>query len=349
MVQVFASTESQSQYQYYYSAYNLTGSLVGSYQSAYPAAAFELPAGGYLFTVSAVGESQGLCRLCVQPLPAAYNGNSSISVPPNNGSGTMIPVPYMQSASEYGFKVEQVSGPVSITIPTINVTQYPVNPVSVRVTYLNGTAAAGASVSGSVVGQWSYWWGGDSRTVMWNQTDSNGIATLVLPSAPAVVSAWNWVPIDLPQGEKTVTVTVGGQPVNVTVYWEPTYVGLGASSLLLPPASSVTLTLQYQQPQYWAAQGGGTVAPASSGASVSSVPTAVPSATAQGSQNQYYSPSVIPPIRFVSDSNSTGATPATQSSSGTTVMAMEAVGLTAVAAAVVGFVILVARRTRTPS
>jgi hypothetical protein len=86
---------------------------------------------------------------------------------------------------------------------------------------------------------------------MWNTTQSDGTATLVAPLAPVQVDAWNWIPVDLPNNETTVTVTVGGEPVNVTLYWEPTYVGLAASTLVVPPENTATMVLQIQQPSYW--------------------------------------------------------------------------------------------------
>ena len=52
-VQVFASSAFSQPSDFQFAAYNLTGSLIASYQTSFPAAAFELPTGGYLFTVSA--------------------------------------------------------------------------------------------------------------------------------------------------------------------------------------------------------------------------------------------------------------------------------------------------------
>ena len=52
-VQVFATTSTNQAYSFQFAAYNLSGSLIASYQSSYPPAAFELPSGGYLLTVSA--------------------------------------------------------------------------------------------------------------------------------------------------------------------------------------------------------------------------------------------------------------------------------------------------------
>jgi hypothetical protein len=141
------------------------------------------------------------------------------------------------------------------------------------------------------------------------QTGANGVANLVLPVAPTVITAWDWIPVNLPKNETTVVVNVGGQNVNVTVYWQPTYVGLSASTLLIPPANSANLTLHYQQPNYWYLPPGIGYAQAPStqgGATVANQPSGVPSqvsqvsqaktASTQTGQSQYYQPSQIPAI-----------------------------------------------------
>jgi hypothetical protein len=303
-VQVFVNTSSSNEnYSFFFTAYNLTGQLVGSTQTPFPAAAFELPAGSYLFTVSAISQSPYYCNVCAQPVSTGSAGAGSAAAGATK-AGPNIPVPYSQPASEYGFKEVTISSPDSFTIDTKNVTQFPTTPVSVKVSFLNGTAAAGAWVSTSIVGQWYYWWGSDSSVVTSAQTGPDGVANLVLPAAPSVVSAWDWVKVDLPASQTTTEVTVGGQKVNVTVYWEPTYVGLAASTLIIPPTDNVNLTLTYQQqPNYWFAPGGAQVSPATPGAtsgSVSNAPSAVPNGTSQAASqsgsSQYYLPTSIPSL-----------------------------------------------------
>jgi len=316
-VQVFVTTSSNMNYTYFFTAYNLTGQLIGTTQTPYPAAGFELPSGEYLFTVSAIEQTSYGCYLCAQPMTSGQTSGSASSPPASNPTviiknGTM-PV-YRQPAAEYGFKVEQVSGPDTFTIATQNTTKFPTTPVTVKVAFVNGTAATGASVSASIVGQWYYWWGNESALVTFAQTNSDGVASLVLPVAPAVVDAWDWVPINLPANQTTVKVDVGGQTVNVTAYWEPTYVGLAASVLVIPPTSSVSLTLHYQQSNYWVTPAGTTVQPgspgATSGSAVSNEATGVPSGSAQASSqlrmsSQYYLPSAIPSLSAGSGTQAT--------------------------------------------
>ncbi len=236
-----------------------------------------------------------------------------------NGSSYSSPVRNFQPASEYGFLIQRIDSSQTLHISTQNVTQLPIAKVTVKVAYVNGTAAAGASVSASIVGQWYSWWGQGTDVVMWTQTGSDGVASLVLPVAPAVVIAWSWVPVNLPANETTIVRDVGGEKVNVTVYWEPTYVGLSASALLLPPATSVSLTLRYQQPNYWVLpmgvqSGVGQVGPSGS-ATIASEPTGVPSQTSagasrQGGSSNYYTPPSIPPLSYQpgGGTNQTGQT-----------------------------------------
>jgi hypothetical protein len=282
-VQIFVNTSTQLHYSYTFTAYNLTGSLLGTYQGNYPAGAFELPSGDYLFTVSAVYQNYNPCYQC------AY---ATSGAPAPSASNSAYPVKYVQPASEYGFIQAHIGSSQSFTVDTKNVTQFPTTAVTIKVSYLNGTAAEGASVSASVVGQWYYWWGQSTNVDMWAQTDSSGTAKLILPTAPTVISAWKWVQVDIPASQTTVTRNVGGEAVNVTVYWQPSYVGLAASTLLLPPASSASLTLHYQQSNYWVMPMG-----AKSSQGVASQPPGIPTQvnmTAGGQASQYYVPNQIP-------------------------------------------------------
>ena len=339
-VQIFVSTSANLQYNYFLSAYNLTGNQVATYQSSFPAAAFELPSGTYLFTVSALREGYPSCPMCAQP---ASGGSQSSST-------TAMPVYLIRSASEYGYAVETVSGPVTFTIQTQNVTLLPTSSVTVKVTFANGTAAVGASVSASIIGQDYYWWNAGSSVVMSNQTNNLGIAHLVLPQAPAVITAWDWIPVNRTLDNSTVPTKIGGQPINVTLYWQTTYVGLSASAIVIPPDNSVSLILHYQQPENWVMpMGVKTSTASSSGAStgtIASQPTGVPSTVQSapsqtGSQSQYYLPSAVPSIEAAL--GTTGST--TTSSHGipgggvTTV----AIGATAVILATLGVAIVILR------
>ena len=307
-VQVFATTPSIQAYNFQFAAYNLTGSLIASTQTSYPAAAFELPAGGYLFTVSATSFSDHIGYACPLAKGGATQGSGTTGTTPPptanvNGStpSIVLPVCYPPS-SEYGYATASISGPQTINIQMQNVTTLPTTPVTVKVSYVNGTTAADASVYASIVGEWYFWWGPNSSVTMGGQTDSNGIAHLILPVAPAVITAWKWIPITAGSNGSTIQTTVGGQKVNVTVYWEPTYVGLSGSGLLLPPQNSISITLRYQQPDYWvlpanvdsrSASFGGTAS-----GTIANKPSGVPSlastnSAAQGS-SQYYLPSQIP-------------------------------------------------------
>ena len=314
-VQVFVSTSTSHPYNFQFAAYNLTGSLIASYQSSYPAAAFELPSGGYLFTVSANQVYPYAQYPCPIEGSGVAKGAPGVAGPmmPSNGSGSaaVVPICYRPS-SEYGFATNTISGPQTINIKLENVSQLPITPVTVKVSYVNGTAAADASVYGSIVGEWYYWWGQGSSITMGAQTDSNGIAHLVLPAAPAVITAWKWVPVFTGKNNSTIETDIGGQKVNVTVYWQPTYVGLSGSGLLLPPQDSVSLTLRYQQPNYWVMPMGvdvkGAYAGGPSTASVANQPNATPSLASSGQgTSQYYLPPQIPSIQQSSIQPSTSS------------------------------------------
>ena len=252
-----------------------------------------------------------------------------------------MPVEYYGPTAEYGYKVVAVGGPDSITISTRNVTGFPTEQVTVTVSYVNGTAAADASVSASVIGQWYYWWGANSSVVMYGQTDTNGQVVLELPVAPSVASAWKWLPVSLPAGQKTEQTVVGGETVNVTAYWEPTYVGLAASALVLPPTGSVQLKLHYQPVDYWATPAVGGVAP-SAGATISSTPSGVPAASQQGSASSYYLPSTIPSSE--SSALAGGSAAAQGTAWSPTLTAVVAVSGAAIVAIGVAALVLVRRR-----
>ena len=322
-VQVFATTSAIQAYDFQFAAYNLTGSLIASTQTSYPAAAFELPAGGYLFTVSATSSSGRVGYACPLAMGVATQGSSASGTSPTvrkNGSTStpILPICYPPS-SEYGYATAIVSGPQTINIQMQNVTILPTAPVTVKVSYVNGTAVADASVYASIVGEWYFWWGSNSSITMGGQTNSSGIVHLVLPVAPAVITAWKWIPITAGSNGSTIQTTVGGQNVNVTIYWQPTYIGLSGSGLLLPPQNRISIILRYQQPDYWVLPANVDSRSALSGdaasGTIANQPSGVPAlastnSAVQGS-SQYYLPSQIPAAQqAVSIGSSVGTQPA---------------------------------------
>ncbi|MGD0146759.1 MAG: hypothetical protein ABSB53_07925 [Nitrososphaerales archaeon] len=336
-VQIFVTTSVVHNYSYTVAAYNLTGSLVGTYESSYPAAAFELPTGSYLFIVSAMNQLVYACSLC--------EGSASTTTKSPNGTVISTPIEIYQPSAEYGFLVQYVDSALTLNIATQNVTQYPTSRVTIKVSYVNGTAVAGASISASIVGQWYYWWGQDSGVSMSNTTGSGGMATLVIPRAPAVITGWSWVKLDLPNNATKVQGNVSGEIVNATVPWvnatapwELAYVGLSGATLLLPPATTANLTLNYQQPDYWVMPMGVQSAPspvnAAVNGTVASKPTGVPAQSALGASkqsggSQYYAPTSIPTIA----SQSVHSQPNQQSLFGlSTIELVASVGVAAAAA-----------------
>ena len=310
-VQIFVTTPTPQVYGFQFAAYNLTGSLITSTQTLYPEAAFELPPGEYLFTVSATNTSNHNGYAC----PLAEGDASSILRTTNSpGLSPITPIPCYPPSSEYGYATATISSPRTINIQMQNVSTTSTTAVTVKVSYANGTAAADTSVYASIVGELYYWWGSNSSVIMGAQTDGNGIAHLVLPVAPAVITAWKWFPIFTNSNGSTIQTAAGGQAENITTYWEPTYIGLSGSGILIPPENSISVTLPYQQPNYWVMPGGVISEGANSGptsmGTVASQPGGVPSmvSTASGTQgsSQYYLPAQIPAIPQVAVAGSMG-------------------------------------------
>lgn len=252
-VQVTVRTSSGIPDSFTVSAYNTTGGLVASYQSQYPAAAFELPSGSYIFTATATQQ-----QTIYYPVGYAGTATASSGSSGSSGSGVIVspPIkccslpanccPYTQPVIEYGYASQQVSGPTSMTISTALVNQTATSTLRIMVTYPNGTAASGVYVSASVLGD-SYGWAYSSNAVsMYNSTDSSGVVSLIAPAAPVLVSASTSIPIVLPYSQSTTQVTVAGVKVNVTAYWDPNYVSFGGQVLIIPPQTGGNIVLQYQ-------------------------------------------------------------------------------------------------------
>lgn len=234
VVQVTIQPTRNLPYQYALTAYNSSGDQVASFYGSYPEAAFGLPDGTYLVTASATYQSYCCCKLC----PLEGNANAS----------ALPAIIYQPPSSEYGYAVVKVTGPVQISIATKNSSELPLVSLPVHVSFFNGTAAAGAYVSAYVVGTgYSY----SPSIVSYGQTGDDGNFTLVMPEAPVQVNAYLTVPVQLPENVTAVVpVEVGGQKVNVTVYWQPSYVGLSGQALILPPQKGADITLQIQQNPY---------------------------------------------------------------------------------------------------
>lgn len=215
-VQVSLQTQNSTDNYFAVDVYNSTGGLVASSQSQYPAFSFELPSSSYIFTATALYSS------------SSYSGY------------------YGSQDTEYGYQSQQVSTSSTLTISTQKLSDISQTRISVQVNFANGTAVSGAAVSTQALGSYYYW--GNNFT-MWNQTNSEGNVTLTVPNVPVEINAWDWVYVNLPSSVTTVHTTVAGQPINVTVYWEPMYVPFSGTALIIPPQSSTQITLKYTPEQ----------------------------------------------------------------------------------------------------
>lgn len=244
LVQVGLQTSMSYPYQYTLTAYNTSGYQVASYQSGYSGAAFQLPAGTYLLTASAYYQNSTYCPACLQVATTVSSGGAGST------AGTAIaPIirPFTNEVTEYGYALAQVSGPTSISIKLENASALPLTQLTIHVGYANGTAASGASVSGNVVGSYYVY---SPKATSYGQTNNAGDVTLTMPQAPVDVSAYLSIPLKLPSSTTTVTVNVGGQKVNVTVYTEPSEISLNGEALILPPQTSASVVLHYQPSGY---------------------------------------------------------------------------------------------------
>ena len=296
-VQVFLQTQSQDGNMYTLTTYQSNGTLISSTQSQYPAFSLELPTGTYLFAASVANKSSSYW--------------------------------WSYSTSEYGYQRQQISSDTTINIQTQALQNIPTSKITIETNFVNGTAMSGASVYASVIGMW-YWSSmyNDRALILSNQT-SNGVVTLTVPDLPVEVTAWNWIQVNLPSNETTVQKSIGGQVINVTVYWQPMYVGLSGSAVIIPPENSAQITMYANQEQnYWMYAPGtmyASPAMATNGypgmATMSSAPSALPAQVA-GAQQQFSSggptqytnapPQYLPPNQIPSvvpvDSNSTPMT-----------------------------------------
>ncbi len=261
-------------------AYNMSGYLESSVQTQYSAASFELPNGQFIFTVNANNESNS-----VYPVPLLSTSSGAAT---STSSIPSLPI-YVAPAVEYGFSMKQISSPTSFTITTQDVTQFPTNALAVTVQYANGTAAVGASVSASVIGS-SYYWGYEPNVVTWATTGADGVANLIVPTAPVQINAWLWIPSNETGVPTPKVVGAPSQVINGSVIAYPIYLGLAGSALVIPPQTSATISLQVQEPNYWVTPyaGAASAVPGSSSSGLAAGPGSVPSsvyAQQQGNPN----------------------------------------------------------------
>jgi hypothetical protein len=326
-VQIFINTSTNNFTSYSLSVYNSSGYSIASSTSNYPAFGVELPSGTYLFTVTATQNNYYV-----------YAKSTAAPVASSN-TATIAP---LNSAVEYGYTEQQVTGPATYNITTTSITDVQTTNLVVHTSYANGTAASGTSIQASIVGD-SYYYGYNSKIVMWNTTGPDGTATLVVPNYPIQLSAWNWIQINLPKNYTTIQTTVGGELVNVTVYWSPSYVGLAATTLLMPPFSSVSLTLHQQQPRYWVMPSGVQTASGYAQPSIASGPGGVP-ASVYGQQQSTTVVQTGPVISPLLGAATTTQTITTTAQDSITLELLSIAVIAAVALAAVGLMFAVRRK-----
>jgi hypothetical protein len=292
-VQVFLQTQSSGlSGPYTLTVYNSSGSLISSSQSNYPAFSLELPSETYLLTATAVNQSSPLLA------KVQYWGYSA--------------------TAEYGYQLVQISSSTTLNLKTIPLQDITSSKVLIQAKFVNGTSVSGAQLDASIVGL-VYWWPftnpytSTNSLTLWNQTDSSGTATLVVPSVPVVVNAWDSVYVNLPNNETTVVKNIGGENVNVTVMWQPMYLGLSGSTLIIPPSNSGEITLHAQEtPYYWY---GGGVETMTGTATVQGGGSSITTATVGNSPSMIPSSSYNQQQQMVASGNA-GIPPAGMSQSG---------------------------------
>jgi hypothetical protein len=329
-------------------AYNSTGTPVASYTGQYPEVTLELPSGTYLFAATANGPERSqspVCCMCAQSGAGIAPPSSALkSSGPFTSSEIALPCFNGNPPTEYGYSLAHVTGSASLTIATEAPSSIPTADVSVSVSFKNGTAVSGADVSANIVGTDSSW-GDNSNLSLYTQTAANGVAQLVVPVVPLTVTASDSVEVNLTQSQTTVQVNVGGQPVNVTLYYSPNYVYLSASALLLPPQTSLSmvLTAQTQPPPvlYAAGSASSTAPPNSSQGQPGAQGGAV--AATNGASSTAAQITAIPPIPAYA-LGSQAPNNSHSNFSGVTLLAIGTIAIAGALAAVVGIAISRARR-----
>ena len=344
--------------------YNSTGAAVASYTGQYQRVTFDLPSGTYLFAATANGPSPSqppVCCVCVKSGQATGTGVAS---PPAQvttsgsaataSSAIAYPCIYSNPPLEFGYSLTQVSGSTAITIATQAPSAIPTTAVSVSVSYKNGTAVSGAYVSASGVGA-NWYWGDVSRVTMYAQTGANGVAHLVVPAVPLTVTASMSVQVNLPKSQTTMQVNVGGQLVNVTLYYSPNYVYLSATALLIPPQAALGMVVTAQTQPQLIPYAAGAAAPGLAATNAVAAPpnssqgqpasqATIATGAGNGSSNQTSQLTSIPPI----PTSDLGAPPvsaqSTTNAPGVSLLTIGTIALAAAIAATVGIVISKTRR-----
>jgi len=335
-------------------AFNSTGSAVASYTGQYPRVTFDLPSGTYLFAATATGPSASqspVCCVCAGSGVATPAAKSSQSTGSGSAASTAIAYPcyYNNPSEEYGYSLTQVSGSTTLTIATEPPSGIPTADVSVSVSYKNGTAVSDAYVSASVVGA-DWYWGSDSNITMGAQTAASGVAQLVVPAVPLVLTASDSVQVNLPGNQTTMQVNVGGQLVNVTLYYSPNYVYETATALLVPPQTSLSMVVTAQASNQLipyavssAASGQGATSAVTGAAPAQQASQGAGGTLNNASSSTTAQTTSIPPI----PASDLGAASSSQPSSTAPSVSLLAVGTLALAAAVAAIVgIAIAKRKR---
>lgn len=224
----------------YYSVtvYNMSGTALTQSSGYFPEFAFQLPSGRYMIT--ALAESQ-------YGYPLSLEGKSS-----NQAAQPSTLIPFRMQ-SEYGYAIVDISSSEGLTIKTYPSYNLSTHTLEVSLSYPDGTPVQDAYVYASVIGAggWYWWNGGQNKLVMWGQTDTSGRTELVVPTLPLEVTAWVWVPIKMPENITTISVNVAGERINVSVYYQPVSAGFSAVALVMPSQATLSMTLHYQQQNYW--------------------------------------------------------------------------------------------------
>ena len=327
-VQVFVQTTNSNMNSYSLTAYNSSGYEVTSATNSYAGFGLELPSGTYLITVTATQSGSYY--------PIVYS--TGVATPVNSSSAVVSP-PVKEPVTEYGYALQTISGPATLNIKTAPFDNVPTTKVHVSVSYFNGTGAAGVWVYGSVVGGY-YYDGLNTKAVMENQTSAGGSTTLIVPNLPILIQGYISIPITVPKTTTATTTTVGGQPVNITMYWEPNYVELSGTALIIPPQTSAQMTLKVEQSNYIVEPY--TTGGVSSGAAAAST---VSNGAGQTGNNSTTTPTQIPPF----ESHLGGVTLQSSSSTGPAKVNTITIALVAVVIALAAVAGFAAFRLRKPS
>ncbi len=338
-VQIEVQTTNSSLTSYYLTVYNSTGYPVISSSSQYGEFGAMLPSGTYLFVVTATLQYPYCCPITY----ATGSGTASAGAPTSSvtngsstGSSVIYPITYPQI--EYGYAMKEITGAVSFTIQTSSMSNVPTSDIKVHVSYANGTAASGAYVSASIIG--SYYYFPTSNWIMYGQTASDGTFTLKVPTLPLEVYAYSSIYVNVPKNLTTYTTTIGGEKVNVTVYWQPMYVYFEGYDLVLPPDTTSNITLHAQQQNYYVTPyAKGETTPLVQSVKTTTVVTsgAIGQYQPSGPTNQ---PQIIPPFSLGTTTQSASGTPFGTSSE------QLLLGVTLVAVAIAAFSLAFALRRR---